>query len=466
MALDIFNPKLGVRKEDWHPKVKLLDTPGFIGQKKALENWTEGFQDRDGKIIREFQKNFHSSFWEFFLYAMFKEIGFQADMTHHAPDFMVTAPYKINVEAVIANIREKGRQEETRDMDDILSMITPPFAQPDFYEVLDESIFRMSSAITRKHKKYLKDYSKHDWVSKDTSYVIAACSFDQVNYGREYIYSMLALLYGFYYNAKDDVYNRKENIKKLGSERDIQLGIFLDSEYCEVSAIIYSSMVTIGKLTAMHISQGGDSDNVVMQLWKDNDNLELPYALQIVSPEAPELLTEGVFVFHNPAAKNPLPLEAFHKNGIVQYFFADGELHIDAKHETIARLDLPKNIIARLHPYIEQQLNLYNRLDLCDIYNPREKYIDFENYCSVFIIIQTWENELFGINYEVNNTESNDEIRRDAEKEFRTTCEVARRPQDKLMEVIITRNQKEFDAVNKKYRHIVNMSDFHQITPT
>ena len=52
MILDIFDPKLGVRKEGWHPKVKLLDRLEFIGQKKILENWTDGFQDRDGKIIK------------------------------------------------------------------------------------------------------------------------------------------------------------------------------------------------------------------------------------------------------------------------------------------------------------------------------------------------------------------------------------------------------------------------------
>lgn len=194
MILEIFNPNLGRCKDDWHMKVKLLDKQEFIGQRIVLENWTEGFYDRDGKIIPEFQKSFHSSFWEFYLYTLFTEIGFQLDMTHPAPDYIITEPYKINVEAVIANIREKGRQEETRGMYDILSMITPPFAQADFYEVLDESIFRMSKAIIKKHKKFLKDYSKHEWMEKEIPYVIAACSFDQVNYGREYIYPMLTIL--------------------------------------------------------------------------------------------------------------------------------------------------------------------------------------------------------------------------------------------------------------------------------
>lgn len=43
---------------------------------------------------------------------------------------------------------------------------------------------------------------------------------------------------------------------------------------------------------------------------------------------------------------------------------------------------------------------------------------------------------------------------------------MARRPQDKLMEITITRNQQEFDTVIKKYRHIIDMSDFYKNAPT
>lgn len=459
MKLEIFNSMLGLRKEDWHPKVSLLDRAEFMGQKKVLESWTEDFYDRDGKIIREFQKSFHSSFWEFFLHAMFKEIGIKVDMTHNAPDFIITEPCKINIEAVIANIREKGPKEETRNMSDILSMITPPFAQSDFYKVLDESIFRMSNAVIKKYKKYSKDYIQYEWVSSETPYVIAACSFDQINYGREYIYPMLALLYGYYYDAENDRFNFKETIKKPNAQKDIQLGLFLNSEYCDISAIIYSSTITIGKLTAIDISKGGDSNNIVLQLWKDYTNVETPYMLQEITPKTPELLTEGVFVFHNPNAKQPLPLEVFHKNGIVQYSFKDGTLCMDRTQVTITRLDLPKAIINLLFPYIEQQLNLYNGLDIYDIYSPKNKSIDFKNYYSIFIIIQTLEDEVFGINYEVNNTELSDKIKEDAEKQFEIICKDIDKIQYKLVEVIVAKNQKEFDSIVKKYPRILNMSD-------
>lgn len=61
--------------------------------------------DRDYKMVQEFQKTFHSSFWEFYLYACFKESGFILDQSHNRPDFMIKELYEINVEAVVANIK-------------------------------------------------------------------------------------------------------------------------------------------------------------------------------------------------------------------------------------------------------------------------------------------------------------------------------------------------------------------------
>lgn len=41
--------------------------------------WVKGMIDRDYKMVQEFQKTFHASFWAFYLYAYFKESGFILD---------------------------------------------------------------------------------------------------------------------------------------------------------------------------------------------------------------------------------------------------------------------------------------------------------------------------------------------------------------------------------------------------
>lgn len=84
--LDIWTPI--VKEEDLHPNFKTLTSqPHHAETLKTIQSWTEGFVDRDNKIIQEFQKTFNSSFWEFYLNATFKKLGFEIDYSHNRPDF-------------------------------------------------------------------------------------------------------------------------------------------------------------------------------------------------------------------------------------------------------------------------------------------------------------------------------------------------------------------------------------------
>jgi hypothetical protein len=99
--LDIFGD-IGVNESKMHDKFKMLKDNLIFGEKDVLKQWTEKFIDRDNKIIKEFQTTFHSSFWEFFLNALFIEAGFEIDYTESRPDFIVISPQKMYVEAVVA----------------------------------------------------------------------------------------------------------------------------------------------------------------------------------------------------------------------------------------------------------------------------------------------------------------------------------------------------------------------------
>jgi hypothetical protein len=149
LKFDLFNENAGVAKEKWHPKVQLLnDDRLFYPERKIIQGWTEGLIDRDNKMIKEFQTTFHSCFWEFYLYALFCKLGFTLDQTHNRPDFIINGPYPLYVEAVVANISKSGTNESQRNMNDILSMMSPPWVQGDFYalsqdspEYIDEGVF-------------------------------------------------------------------------------------------------------------------------------------------------------------------------------------------------------------------------------------------------------------------------------------------------------------------------------------
>lgn len=347
MKLDLFKAITDIDERDLHPKFKFLrDNHMLIGERNVLTNWTDGFIDRDNKIIKEFQTTFHSSFWEFYLFRVFKELDFEIDFRNDRPDFIINSPEKLFIEAVVSNIKKEGREEETRNAEDVYSMLVPPHKQDDFHEVLDEAIVRNSSAILSKSAKYLDKYIKCEWVDSDKPFVIALSSFDQINYGREHFYPMLALLYGQYFYPESDNYELKESILKPGTNSSIPLGLFKDKSYEHISAIIFSCTVTLGKLTSLSISSG-ESDVQLNGVINIRHDYEYPhYKPQVVTQDHPEYLSDSLYIFHNPIAKNKLNPEIFKNSNIIQVVPKNGQLTFEGENTPIySRVNIHKAMI-------------------------------------------------------------------------------------------------------------------------
>ena len=338
--MDIFED-LKLNEDKLHTKYKIIrDTLQFTGEQEILKDWVKGFEDRDNKIVKEFQTTFHSTFWEFYLYAVFKELNFEIDFTKDRPDFIVKSPYKLYIEAVVSNIKQNGEQESERTFDDILSMLEPPFLQKNFYKELDESIVRHSNAILSKSKKYLNEYSKLDHIEDDVPYIVALSGYDQINYGNQYIYPLMALLYGAYYDINDDTYNRKEFILKPNSQAEIPLGFFRNNNMEHISAIIFSATLTLGKLTSLSLSQNKSflKTNFVITVRHDTDKPH--WQPQVIDENNPEELTDGLFIFHNPFAKNKLDTRIFENKGIMQIIEHDrGHIFENDRLPLFSRLD-------------------------------------------------------------------------------------------------------------------------------
>ncbi|MED1093998.1 hypothetical protein [Bacillus paramycoides] len=351
-------------KQKLHPKfLDLRDTPSLKNQKEQLEKWFDGFVDRDNKIATEFQKYFHSTLWEIYLFAVFKDMGYEIDFSHNRPDFILKDKPNIMVEATVSNIKKGGIQEDTRGLSNILNMFTHPLLQPNFDYELKEAITRYGSSILTKKDKY-HDYLNCDWVTPENPYVIALGSYAQVDYGRDYIYGIMALLYGLYFIPEDNDFTLKRSIIKNESTAEIPLGIFFDESYTDVSAVIFSTTTTIGKLTATVASHNSDyNKNLVYNFYRDFLDENEPYKVSLVSPESQEALADGLFVFHNPNAKNPLSLEAFQGPGITQYYCENVTLkRIGNPNPTIARINIPKPLVYLVEGHIEENLFTYNSI--------------------------------------------------------------------------------------------------------
>lgn len=368
--MDIFSPVKGLNETNQHLKFKLLNQQDQLySEKKILQGWTNGMIDKDGKMVREFQETFHSCFWEFFLFKLFQEAGFSLDQNHPMPDFIINSPIDMYVEAVVSNIKGSGRPESERTLEDQISMLCPPYLHKAFYDELNESITRNSNAVHSKINKYRESYLKREWVKEDVPFVIALSSYDQVNYGREYIYSMLALLYGMYFNAETQNYSLKKSIIKPGTkDSSIPIGLFNDPSYSDISAILFSCTVTLGKLTSLAVSNNMFSLNSVYNIRKNI--IDGKYVLQLVSEFSPEDLADGVFIFHNPNAKRKLSEEIFSSIPVTQFFFNGNNLdYVGNSTPLIARFNTSSFLAKAYEPYIIDQIRLYNRLSDSEFYD-------------------------------------------------------------------------------------------------
>lgn len=329
--LDLFESRNDINPDVLHNKFKLLrNEPLLHLERGVITEWASGFADRDGKLVKEFQTTFHSSLWEIYLFAVLKELGLNVDFSKNRPDFIVSENTEFYMEAVVSEIRNGGRSESARNENDIFSMLEPIHKDEDFHLLIDEAITRHSNSILSKHKKYVKEYTKCTWVKDDTPFVVALGSYDQVNYGREFHYSMMALLYGFRFNPDDQEFVRETNIIKPETTSEIPIGIFQDKKYEEISAIVFSCTVTLGKLTSLAISKNPiHPTNFVLNIRHDTDHPH--YKIQIVSQEVPEELTDGLFVFHNPNAKNPLPKSVFEGSNAIQVSVKGGAIEFSGK---------------------------------------------------------------------------------------------------------------------------------------
>lgn len=348
--INVFSKVPNLPEDRLHDKFKLLiDEIYYMGAKDIINDWTKDFHDRDNKIALEFQTTFHSALWEFYLNAVFRRLGFNIDKNHNRPDFIIKGAYEFYVEAVVSEIKQGGRPESERTDDDHLSMLEPIEDDIKFSELIDEAIVRHSNSIHSKLDKYtgykdkkgklISGYNSCHWVDDGKPYIVALSSYDQVNYGKEYIYSMFALLYGQYYSPEKDAYYSKSFIKKPGTDSNINLGIFCNKKMQDISAIIFTNLLTLGKLSSLSKSIQPDMSYVLNVRY---DIHKPHFKIHEVDENHPEDLLDGVYVFHNPNAKNKFECESIKSNHLVEFSFDDhGIIREGARPPIVARYCQP-----------------------------------------------------------------------------------------------------------------------------
>jgi hypothetical protein len=320
--LDLFTAIIPESKQ--HRIFQMLLQPAYAPERAVLAQWAQDFLDRDGKFVHEFQSTFESSFWELYLNAAARAWGWEVDRSHASPDFVVTSPTSFCVEATIAAPPQGGKSPIAYDIADI---------PEDFGEFNAQASIRICNSFTAKVKRYREYYVSLPH-TVDRPFVIAIAAFDRplshLSAGR----SIMAALYGLYHDEAATSPDAEKVVSynvaaAMKSETvDVPMALFCDDSYSDVSAVIYSSLVTWGKIRAL--ANNPDARTIYQTVHPREGHL-IPEIRRALKKDYVEHLFDGMYVLHNPFAKHPLPSGVLSHPRLAEVRVAeDGELRIDA----------------------------------------------------------------------------------------------------------------------------------------
>jgi len=354
--MDLF--KAIVDESKLHPHFNRLIKPGREPDRSVFATWAEGFPDRDGKMVQEFQISFNSAFWEIYLHAVFRDYGFEFDWSHAAPDFQVSrAGHAFLVEATTAN----AAQGKPNEWDFQVSFETLQDLTIDIGALNREAMVRLANAIHSKSRKYHDSYSKLPHVARKP-FVLAVAPFEQPRFNHQYNRPIMSVLYDHYvdepaYTRNPRAFPSGPPIRHLGfvtkdNGADIELGLFNDDRMRHISAVLFSCTATWGKVSALS-PQTPEHQTIVSSTW-GGDSDGRPVVRVTRADDSGETLPDGLQIYHNPFALHPLDLAVFRRRGIVQCYRNQDSagLTIEGrKHSLIHRM--PFTVVARDDPHTE-----------------------------------------------------------------------------------------------------------------
>jgi hypothetical protein len=335
--MNLFNQVVPIEKQ--HVIYKLICGEKYAPERAVLSDWAKGFNDRDGKFLYEFQSTFAPCLWELYLHACLKELGASINFSFSTPDFIVNAGEEFCMEATIAAPGTGGAPPYGFSVSDI---------PDDFNEFNSQATLRICNSFTSKEKKYRENYSQLAHVH-EKPFVIAIASFDRPFSHMAASRPMLSALYGLYHDEELTISNHASNVISYNvggvvknENANVQLGYFLDDSYSHVSAVIYSSLATWGKIRALADNPNANS---VYTTFHPNVHSIQPTVRVIPKSEYVEHLMDGLYIFHNPFADRPLRRETLGHSRVAQCFVKeDGELEIVAPDDFLLLRFLQTNV--------------------------------------------------------------------------------------------------------------------------
>lgn len=346
MSIDLF--KVVVEEDNLHPSFKrVLTDPVCMKTHSIINSWGEGLLGRSGeslKFVKEFQTTFNSSFWELYLNQAFKELGYEIDYSKASPDFNLVGDGGrfISVEAVTSNPQEHPDLTLNELPDE---------------ERLNASTLKLAGKVRDKHKLYIGDgKKKYPYCSlehvKGNPFVLAIAPFERCFAQSQNNTAINRVLYGL--EPPLNYHTPQETVESIPNKngKKVELGIFTDASYKEISAVIFSTTGTFSKAvakagTASFIKATRLRKMGIVEFMAKEGIEKLGHSLNEVSEGYTvgcerffdgfdicghdmylydahyhnETHLDGLQIYHNPFALHPLTKEDFNCYEVVHYYY-------------------------------------------------------------------------------------------------------------------------------------------------
>lgn len=240
--MDLFEPRLPERK--LHKSFcEIRTNPSYAPVMPVIQSWAAGLLDRKGeaeKFVKEFQSTFNSSMWEIYLNKALTDLGCSVDYSKPSPDFFVTAPgsYEFNIEAVISDQPASDRERK-------------PSSDQDFK---DRGALKLVGKIRDKIKIFRgSDGKKNPYSSlshvQGRPFVIAIAPFDSNQSLLQNNELINLVLFGIGAPVLEGSELRQDKVASIttASGAPVEMGIFTNGSFKEISAVIFSTVGTFGK---------------------------------------------------------------------------------------------------------------------------------------------------------------------------------------------------------------------------
>ncbi|KAA0228239.1 hypothetical protein FCG40_03120 [Fimbriimonadia bacterium ATM] len=308
--MDLFTPKVDATR--FHPNFRTIaEDAHFEPVRTVIGEWADGFPDRDGNFVIEFQTRFNQQLWELYLHKVFNQAGFAPSYDFPSPDYAITVGgANLVVEATTTQAAAGTSPEWLRH----ISEIRPGHNDLMFHY----ATVRFANAFSSKLAKIRESYLSLPHVT-GKPIILAIGQYEQPLFFLCGHIPALRVLFGldeplYIWHERKVVIigtaSRERELKRF--DAPIDLGIFRDERAKEVSAVLCSALVTTSKCQALSPVPNPDLFFFAVRFDSQGNSVFCggPKGSYV------ESLVDGLHLFINPHAEYPVDPQPFIEAGI------------------------------------------------------------------------------------------------------------------------------------------------------